>query len=209
MHNRAQGRKVVLLPHGVGQLEHAHEHGRDELGVRHLVLFDEGQAALGVEVLHDHDRASEALGRHGPHERGGVIKRRRREVHVPRAEAHDPAQHAGEDDIGAEGLPGERPSDPLGVAGGARRVEHGGALDLFGQRFPWRGGDERVVGDVAFGGGGPDHEPEVHVRRAGDQLGRQGCQRIRGDERASAAVDHDVGGLVGGQVRVDHGVVQT
>ena len=177
--------------------------------MRDLVLLHEGQAALGVEVLHDHDRAAHALGRHGPDERGGVIERRRTEIHVPRAEAHDPAEHAGQDDIGTEGLPGERPADPLGVPGGARGVQHGGALDLFGQRLPRRGGYELVVGRVVFGGGGPNHEPEVHIRGAGDQLGGQGCQRSRRDERAGAAVDHDVGRLVDGQVRVDHRVVET
>ena len=208
MHHGSQRRQVVFLSHGVGQLEHAHEHGRDELGVRDFVLFDEGQAALGVEVLHEHDRAAHALGRHGPHERSGVIKRRRREVYVPRAEPHDPAEHAGEDDIGAEGLPSERTADPLGVAGGARGVEHGRALDLFGQRLARRSGDELVVGGVAFGGR-PGHEPEVHLRSAADQLCRQGCQRVRGNERVGATVDHDVRRLVSGQMRVDHRVVET
>ena len=103
VHHRAQRGHVVLRPHLVGQLEHAHEHGRDELGVRDLVLFDEGQAALGVEVLHDHDRATEALGRHGPHERGRVVQRGGAEVHVSGGEAHDAAQHARVDDVGAEG----------------------------------------------------------------------------------------------------------
>jgi hypothetical protein len=61
----------------MGQLEHPHEHRRDELPEGHPVLVDEPQRILGVEVLHDHDRSAGPLHGQAEPERSGVVERRR------------------------------------------------------------------------------------------------------------------------------------
>ena len=68
--------------------------------------------------------------------------------------------------------------------------------------------DELVVRGVAGRGGVAHHEPQVDVGGEGDQVGGQAAERGGGDERPGAAVVDDVRRLVGGQVRVDHGVVE-
>ena len=175
--------------------------------MRHPVLLHERQAALRVEMLHQHDGPAHALRRHRPHQRGRVVERGGAQVDVAFGEAHDAPEHRRQDAMGAEGQPAQGPAHTLGVAGRARRVEHGKALDLRGQRLAREPGHELVVGRV------PrhriaHHQPQLDRRCQRNQLNGQRCQRRGRDQRAGATVLHDVGGLFGGQVRVDHRVVQ-
>ena len=63
-------------------------------------------------------------------------------------------------------------------------------------------------GGGACGCGGGDEEAEVDVGGEIGEVGRQSAQGVRGDEHTGAGVVDDVGRLFGGQVRVDHGVVE-
>ena len=177
--------------------------------VGHALLPDEPQACLGVEVLHDDRGPTQADRRHRPDQRGGVVQGRRAQVDVALPEAHDPPEHRGQDGVGTEGQPAQRPADPLGVAGGARRVQHGRALHLGGQRLAGEPRDEVVVALVALLRPVAHHEPQLHRRRQRHQLGGQGRQGRRRDQCAGATVHDDVRRLLGGEMRVDHGVVET
>ena len=89
-----------------------------------------------------------------------------------------PLEHRHERGGGAEGLVGQRAADALGVAGGARRVQHGEALELLVERLAGVRRDELVVGRVARAATGvADHQPQVDVGREGDQFPGQRLQR--------------------------------
>ncbi len=208
VHHRAQRRDVVRGADVVGQLEHAHEHGRDELGVRHPVLLHQRQAALRVEVLHHHHGPAQALRGHRPHQRRGVVEGRRAQVDVAGAEPHDAAEHRGQRHVGAEGQPAQRAADPLGVTGRARGVEHRESPRP--RRRAARPGTRRRTRRrrCAPCDGVAHHQAQLDLRRQRDQLRRQRRERRRRDQRAGAAVHDDVRRLLGGEVRVDHGVVQ-
>ena len=209
VHDRAQGRDVGAGPHLVGQLQHAHEHGRDELGVGDPVLLYEPQAVLGVEALHDDHGPAHPLHRHGPDQWGGVVQGGRAEVHVGRPEAHDASEHRRQRGVAPEGLAAEGPPHAFGMAGGARGVEHGEALLLAVEGHVGEAVDELVVGAVAVRGDVAHHEPQVEPGGEGKQVRGEAGQRSGGDQRPGAAVVDDVRRLLGRQVRVDHGVVET
>ena len=80
----SQARHVVRLTHRVGQLEHPHEHGRHELGVRDAVVLDEPQHGLGVELAHQDRRGADPVYGHRVVDPRRVIQRRRRQVHARR-----------------------------------------------------------------------------------------------------------------------------
>ena len=114
-----------------GELEHADEVRRHELGVGDAVHLDLGQRVRRVEPLHAHDRAPQTLHGRGPPERGGVVQRRRAQVDGLGAEAEQALDEA--DDraaTGTEGFTGDRRLYALGPAGRARAVEHEHALHL-------------------------------------------------------------------------------
>jgi len=48
-----QAGDVILLAHLRRELQHLHEHGRDKLGMRHLVFLDKLEVSLRIELLHD------------------------------------------------------------------------------------------------------------------------------------------------------------
>ena len=207
--HRAQAGEIVLRPLPVTQLEQADEHGRHELRVRDPVLFNQGQALSGIEAFHDHRRAPHALHRHRPQQRSGVIERSRTEVDVALGKTHQAAQHRGQHGIGTEGVTRQRATDPLGLAGGARGIEHGRPFPLDRKRHCGVSAHEFVEGGVPIDGGRTQSEAQIDAGRAGHQRLGQVGQRGRGDQHSGTAVSHDVGGLVRRQVGVDHGVVET
>ena len=69
-------------PDRLGQLEHAHEHRRHELGVGDPVGLDQPQHGLGVELAHDDRRGTDPVDRHRVVDAGGVVHRRGGEVHA-------------------------------------------------------------------------------------------------------------------------------
>ena len=54
VHRVTERREVVRQALLVGQLEHADEHGRNQLRMGHAVPLDELEKLLGVEAFHDH-----------------------------------------------------------------------------------------------------------------------------------------------------------
>ena len=76
MHDELQAGQVELQPLVIRQLQHADEHRRHELHVRHLVGLDRAQALERVEALHQHDRAAVADRAHRPCGRRRVVHRR-------------------------------------------------------------------------------------------------------------------------------------
>ena len=116
-----QRRDVVAIAHRRSEREQPVEHRRHEVHVRHAMLLDEGKGLLGVPALHHHHRHAAAERRHERDgERGGVVQRAGAQVHV--AVAVLVHRHARDQAVGIRRL-----GDALRVAGGARRVEHGGA----------------------------------------------------------------------------------
>ena len=75
-----------------------------------------------------------------------------------------------------------------------------------GERLGREREDELVVGAVALDEVVAQHESELDVGGQGHQVGGEGRQRVRRDQGACATVVDDVGGLLGGEMRVDHGV---
>ena len=105
------------------------------------------------------------------------------------------------------GLCSESPLDALGPAGGARRIQHVVAGDLVRDRRRRLRGRFLVPGAEA-GQRLVEHEEQRLARRAGHKfLDLLGAFR-RGDEDLGAAILHDVGDLVLGQVAADRGVIQ-
>ena len=183
--------EVVPRAHLLGQLEHAHEHRRHDLGVGHLVALDEGQELLRIEVLHDHRGAADPLDGHVEAQRSRVVQRRGREVHHPVAEPEQHRAQGQQGRVGAERHVGDRSLHALGPAGGARRVEHVGSLAPVGQRLGREAGDGFLVGLVAVDHA-VEHQAEPHVGRRRQDLGGLVGLVARGHEDLGAAVVDDV-----------------
>ena len=115
-------------------------------------------------------------------------------------------------------MPESTTSEPKGCPVSGRRIPLGWPVvpDEYSIAEPSTSSASGAAGDPATNssydvwpaGGRADHEAQLDVRRAPDQLGGQRRERLRGDERAGAAVHDDVGRLVGRQVGVDHRVVE-
>ena len=58
------------------KFQHANEMGWYEGGMGNVVLFDQCERPLRVELLHEYHSPTEALDRHCPPKRRGMIKRR-------------------------------------------------------------------------------------------------------------------------------------
>ena len=147
MHHHLQARHVVSVADLLGQSEHPHEHGRDELGVGDTMSFDQLQTVLGVEAFHHDHRRTEAMHRHAIDERGGVVERRGGQVHRAGAATGHP------DALGDLYRCGRRIAErrvrqillhALGPPGRAGRVEHL-ATFLFVDHHVSRRGRQDVV----------------------------------------------------------------
>ena len=121
-----QARDVVLFPDCLRQLEHPHKHRRYELGVGDPVGLDQTQHGLGVELVHDDRRGTDAVDRHRVVDACGVVQRRGGEVHAGRAHFVAVSQRHLQHRLrpGAIAVGRERPADRLRPSRGARRVEH-------------------------------------------------------------------------------------
>ena len=166
------------------------------------------QGLLGVESLHHDDGAAEGLDGAAPAQRGRVVDRAGRQVDRVLVDAEE---LAGQGHQGFAGLGhlavGQRRPDPLGPAGGARGIQHGGAVRLVGERRRGRRGDGLLVTAVAFDRAAVG-QPQLYAGgQAGDRLGGGGLLG-RHDQRGRAAVADDVGDLVRLEVVVDGGDVQ-
>ena len=199
MHRDPQRAQVVPLPHLVRQLQHPHEHRRHPLAVGGVVALDEHQGLLGVEVLHDDDRAPELVDAEAEPERRGVVQRGGRQVD---GVGLDPEEHRQQPADGgqvlAQRLVGRRSLHPLGPARGAGRVEHVGPGDAVGERFGGLTGDGVLVRLVALDDP-VEHEPQLDVGRLRKDLSRLLGLGAGGDEGAGRAVVDDVGQLGVGQ----------
>ena len=182
----------------LGERQHAVELGRHHVARGHSMLVDQAQALLGVPLLHQHRRVAEMQGVGRPHQHGGVIERRTRQVDVvvERLDAEEHHEHGVERTEIRRVHLGHRPPHSLGSAGGARRVVHrhaGGTTRRSGGRL--------VRGELVEGpepGDVADGEPPVlrqgdlrtpsHRGRRRSPRGRRGpqppsrrrCRRSRG-----------------------------
>ena len=142
----AQRRQVVLLARGLGQLEHANKHRRHELAVGDAVALDQPQVLLGVEMLHHHHRATQALHAQSEAQRRSVVQRRGRQVDRARVHAvelgHGVGHRTGGVDLGEL----RRHEHALGPTGGAARVQHVAAGAFVGDAGDGLRVDSRLVG---------------------------------------------------------------
>ena len=203
-----QARDVVALALLLRELQHADEHRRDELRVRHSIALDELEALARVEALHHHDRRAQSLHRHRRHQRRGVIQRRGRQVHGVGAgavEGETVRELHGRGRRVAERRAGQLFAYTLWAARRARRIQHLPALALVVERAGRRAGEQVVVAleafDVTDGRDPYRHARQVEVADdIRDRLGR--------DQGDRAAVVEDVLHLCRTQVLVDRGVVK-
>ena len=101
------------------QFQHPDEVGGHELAAVDAVFFDQLQGVLGIEFLHHHHRAAQALIAHAPAQGGGVIEGRGRQIGPVGREAEHVLGHHGQRVGGVDRPAGQRRLDPLGPAGGA------------------------------------------------------------------------------------------
>ena len=199
--------EVVALADLGGQLEQAHEHGRDPLAVGHPVGLDGGQRRLLVEGLHHHGRAPEPVHGHAELQRGGVVAGRGRQVDGVLADPVHPEALDGETGL-TQRLVLEREPDAFGPPGGARRVEHGVALDLVVPGIARHRRQGVLVGVVAGHRAVHDQPGRHRLGQPRDQRSGDPAHRRRGHEGLGVAVADDVGDLLGREVGVDRGVVE-
>ena len=130
----------------------------------------------------------------------GVVERRRREVHGVLGEAehelHQPDEGVGLTDL----APDVRREDALRTPGGARRIEHVGALALVGDGLGRAGGEQGLV--VAQAGDRGAHG-DAPLGRERDIVAQVGEQLRRAEQQLRPAVVHDVGDLGRVEVPVD------
>ena len=209
MNDHLQARQIVRRAFVLAQLEHPHEMGRHELGVGDPVLLDQFEAALRVELLHQHDGGAEPLSSRRPAERRRVVERRRAQVHgLVREAVHLLDQRNQVAAAGTEGLGLNHRFDSLGPAGGTRGVEHERALDLVVEALGRVLRDFVLVAVVPVGRA-VHHQAdadlgEVWLQFAGDVGQCHGCE-----QRCGATVPNDVAGLFGLEMPVDRRGVQT
>ena len=145
----------------------------------------------------------------GPHQRGGVIQRRRSQIHRVLVHSQQVVlQHANARQAGIVYFnAGQGSLDSLGPAGGARRIQHHLALGQPGQR---------LIGHVRNGilvrlkavGSAVDHQPMPAVGDEVEHLA-SGVGHGRGsDQHVRAAVVHQISRLFGRKVPVDGGEVE-
>ncbi len=183
------------------------------------VLLDEPEVGLGVEAFHDDRRAPDPDGEPHGGLGGRVVERRRRQVDHLLAVVPEPAQEGEQRELERRWFVGERTHDPLGSSGRSRRVQHRCPEAFVVDRGVGQAGDglgevgedrRRVDGVEASRSTVPvDHQHRLDARGRGDGLDGDGELVDRGDEQPGSGVDEDVRDLVGGQVRVDAGVVET
>jgi hypothetical protein len=204
----AQAGGVVAGPLGLGQAQHADEHGGDELGVGHPVALDHLEALAGIEPLHHHHRGPEALHRHRVDQRGRVVQRGRAQVHRAGADPALGGQRLGQQDRRGRGIAQRRArqhlAHTLGPPGGARGVQHLPALALVVGRQPGRTRHHVVVALEA------GHVPHRDADRDAGQVevGHHLGHGLGGDQRHRAAVVQHVLDLARAQVAVDGRVVE-
>jgi hypothetical protein len=142
VHDPLQAGHVVGIAHRFKQFEHPHEHRRDELAVRDAVTLDARERLFGVELLHHNHGPAQRLHHHRPERRRGVVQRRRAQVH--RIAGYFNGVHQGHQNVGR--FAGRKlrkfAADPLGPAGGPRRVLQQITLAFVGE------GRLRLVGNA-------------------------------------------------------------
>ena len=194
------------------QFQHPDEHGRHELAVGHPVALDGVERSLGIELLHHHRGDAAGLNAHRPHRRRGVVERRRAQIHRLGIQPEpDQGRHHARRLVRRDVR--QFAFDPLGPAGGARRVLQQVALDLVvDRRVRLIRNAFRVTlpaRQVAFWTGRGQHQQlRQPARQVFGQARARVPQRRRPDDRLGAAVVDDVGRLGRGQVGVDRHVVQ-
>ena len=198
-------RQVVFGAYFVGQLEHAHEHRRHPLRVRHAVLLDAGECAFGIEVLHHDHGPAEAHRAHRIEERRRVIQRRRGKVDGVAVHPPNRRHHPHLDGLIADPLPRDLVLHALRPPRRPRGIQHPGALELFVERHRRIPIPRRLVRLVS--GHEPleiaDHQPDLHARHLVEQLGRDIAQRVTDDEHLRVTVVENVSNLVRIEMRVD------
>ena len=84
--------KVISGLHLAGQADHAAQHGRHPLAVRHMIAVDGGQRAFGVELGHDDVGAADAMDGERIFERRAVIERGGTQIDAIGREAVEPGE---------------------------------------------------------------------------------------------------------------------
>jgi hypothetical protein len=137
-----------------------------------------------------------------------VIKRRRRQVdavaiHAAHVGAKQPQERIRHVDRIVFGLP----LDALGAPRGARRIQHVVTGDLVRNRRD-RLGDRFPIPRAEAGQRLVEHEEQRLARLACDEPLDLFGAFWRGDHEFGAAIPHDIGDLVLGEVAADRGVIQ-
>ena len=124
MNRKLERREIGLFPLGDGKLQHAAEHRRHELAVRHAVLLNQLQVFERIESLHD-DRCAALTNREV--DRGlrcRVVERCGRQIDHPIAVLPEVGEEVEDRQILRRSLLRQRPDNPLRLTCGTRRVEH-------------------------------------------------------------------------------------
>ncbi len=206
VHDRVQARHVVAGAHLLGEAQQPVELRRHHVRGEHAVLLDQAQRLLGIETGHDHEGMADVERAHVIGVATAVVHRGRHQVRP--AEGHEierPAEHRGV--VGdlpgiARGL---RTPNPLGPAGGARRVDEQRARRTVvgdGRGLPGPGLGERLE---------PVDHPDRERGRQPSAIQRRNLPRelLVGDQRARARMLEDGGQLVFGEERVERDEVPT
>ena len=198
---------VVLGADFVRQLQHAHEHGRNQLRLRDLVGRDQLQELLGVEGFHDDGSAAEHDRHHVEAQRRRMVERRRRQIDAVGVHAaHGGAENFQKRVRHVDRIAFERALDALRPAGGAGRIEHVVAGDFVrDRRHRLR---DRFLVEGAEAGFRRVHHVEQRSAGLADQSFHLLVAFRRGDEDFRAAIPHDVGDLVLGEIAADRGVIE-
>ena len=201
--------EIVSPARRFGQLQHAREHGRHELGMGDAILLDERKEAFRVEPLHDDDRPAAPDRAADAGQRRRVIERRGREVDLAVAKPPD-VQPCGERRQRHGGrLVGQRTQHALGPSSRAGRIEHRRAQRFIGQRGCGTiGGRLAEIAHARPFAGPIDDETELDPGAIGERRERDLALGLRGDEHLRQAVVDDEGELGRGQIRIDAGVVE-
>ncbi len=207
MDDGLQAGYVVCPSLRVGELQHANEHGGNHLRVRDRVLGDACEVFLGIEVLHDHGGAAEAVHRHVEAQRCGVIQRGWREIPGVAVESeHELCEHQ-QARRSSQRFGFVNECNTLRAAGRSAGIQHVGAFETFGKWFVRLRCHRAFIAVVVAGGA------IQHVTR--DDVGG-GCHHrfrlvgfvLRSDEDLRATVVDDVRQFVRGESARAAGVDQ-